>query len=71
VIACQASCVLTATLTARSSPMADYAHKACADACRDCAAACEGHKDDIMTGCVKACRECEEVCRQLGKAGAA
>jgi hypothetical protein len=68
---CQAFCVLTATLTARSSPMAGYAHKACADSCRDCAAACEGHKDDVMTECVKACRECEKVCRQMGKAGGA
>jgi len=68
---CQAFCVLTATLTARSSPMAAYAHKACADACRDCATACEGHKDDVMTECVKACRECEKVCRQMGKAGGA
>src|SRR3954467_11776853 len=53
VMDCQAFCVLTATLMARSSPMAAYAHAACADACRDCAAACEGQQADIMKECVK------------------
>ena len=62
---CQAFYALTATLTARSSPMAKYAHGACADACRDCAAACEGHQDEIMKECVKACRDCEKLCRQM------
>ena len=56
---------LTATLMARSSPYAKYAHRACADACRDCAAACEGQQDEIMKECVKACRDCEKVCRQM------
>ncbi|MFO0891039.1 MAG: four-helix bundle copper-binding protein, partial [Isosphaeraceae bacterium] len=62
---CQAFCVLTATLTARSSPMARYAHEACANACRDCASACEGHEDQIMKECVEACRKCEQMCRQM------
>ena len=62
---CQAFCALTATLMARSSPYSKYAHRACADACRDCAAACEGQQDDIMKECVKACHECEKVCRQM------
>jgi hypothetical protein len=62
---CQAFCALTATLMARSSPYAKYAHRACADACRDCAAACEGQEDEIMKECVKACRECEKVCRHM------
>jgi len=62
---CQAFCVLTATLMARSSPYAKYAHGACADACRDCAAACEGHQDRVMRECVEACRACEKVCRSL------
>ena len=66
---CQAFCVLSATLAARSSPLASYAHKACADACRDCAAECEKGQDEIMKECVKACRECEEVCQQMGKSG--
>ena len=64
---CQAFCVLTATLVARSSPYAKYAHGACADACRDCAAACEGHQDEVMKRCAEACRKCEEVCRQMGR----
>ena len=67
---CQAFCVLTATLMARSSPLAKYAHVACADACRDCAAACEGHEDEVMKACVAACRECEKVCREMGHGGA-
>lgn len=62
---CQAFCALTAMLTARGSPMAKYAHQACADACRDCAAACEGHEDQIMKECVEICRKCEQVCRQM------
>jgi hypothetical protein len=62
---CQAFCALTATLMARSSPYSKYAHRACAEACRDCAAACEGQQDEIMKECVKACHECEKVCRQM------
>ena len=64
-IDCQGFCVLTAALMARSSPMAKYAHHACADACRDCAAACEGQQAEIMKECVKACHDCEKVCRQM------
>ena len=62
---CQAFCVLSATLMARSSKMAKYAHRACADACRDCASACEGQRDEIMQECIKACRECEAMCRKM------
>jgi hypothetical protein len=62
---CQAFCVLTATLMVRSSPYAKYAHGACAVACRDCAAACEGHHAEIMKECVQACRACKKVCRQM------
>jgi hypothetical protein len=43
----QASCVLTATLMARSSPYARYAHRACAGAGRDSAAACDGQQTEI------------------------
>ncbi|MFO0907123.1 MAG: four-helix bundle copper-binding protein [Isosphaeraceae bacterium] len=64
---CQAFCTLTAALMARNSPMAGYAHQACADACRDCARACEGQQDEIMKECVKACRECESMCRSMKK----
>jgi hypothetical protein len=62
---CQAFCVLTATLMARCSEMGKYAHRACADACRDCASACEGQRAEIMQECVKACRECEAMCRKM------
>ena len=62
---CQAFCALTATLMARSSPYSKYAHRACADACRDCAMACEGHQDEIMKECVMACQNCEKSCRQM------
>lgn len=65
---CQAFCSLTAALAARCSPMAKYAHAACADACRDCAMACEGHQDAIMKECVMACRNCEKSCRQMAGA---
>lgn len=64
---CQEFCVLAATLMARSSPMAVYAHRACADACRDCAAACEGQQAAIMKKCVAACLACEKACRTMGK----
>jgi hypothetical protein len=58
---------LTATLMARSSPYAKYAHQAYADACRDCATTCEGQQAEIMKECVAACRECEKVCLQMGR----
>jgi hypothetical protein len=62
---CQAFCSLTATLMARKSPMAKYAHAGAAAACRSCATACEGIPDDIMKKCVKLCRKCEEMCRHI------
>ena len=39
---CQAFCMLTAALMARSSPAVTYANRVCAEVCRNCAAACEG-----------------------------
>ena len=62
---CQEFCKLAATLMARTSPMAKYAHEACADACRDCATACEGQSDPVMTACIKSCLECEKACRHM------
>ena len=56
---CQAFCVLTVTLMARSSPLAAYAHQACAEACRCCAEECEKGQDEIMKECAKKCRDCE------------
>ncbi|MDR3621096.1 MAG: four-helix bundle copper-binding protein [Paludisphaera borealis] len=60
---CQSFCVQAATLMARHSPLAMYAHQACADACRDCAAACEKGQDEVMKKCAEACRACEQACR--------
>lgn len=66
---CQAFCVLTAALAARQSPMASYVHAACADACRDCAAACDKGQDDLAKRCAEVCRRCEQACRQMAKKG--
>jgi hypothetical protein len=65
---CQAFCTLTAVLTARSSPLAQFAHQACAEACRCCAEECEKGHGEIMENCAKKCRECAELCRTMGKA---
>jgi len=67
---CQAFCVLTATLMARSSPLSQYAHQACAEACRCCAEECEKGHDEIMKECAKKCRDCEQMCKSMSKAGA-
>jgi len=64
---CQAFCVLAVTLMARSSPLAQYAHQACAEACRCCAEECEKGHDEIMKECATKCRECEKTCRSMAK----
>jgi hypothetical protein len=66
---CQAFCHLTSELVARNSPMAAYAHQACADACRDCAEACDKGQDDAMKRCAEVCRRCEQHCRQQAQQG--
>jgi len=66
---CQAFCTLTASLAARSSPLAHYAHQACAEACRCCADECEKGQDEIMKACAQKCRECERICKAMSKAG--
>jgi hypothetical protein len=66
---CQAFCTLTASLAARSSPLATYAHQACAEACRCCADECEKGHGEVMKACAQKCRECERVCKAMGKAG--
>jgi hypothetical protein len=66
---CQAFCTLTASLAARSSPLAKYAHQACAEACRCCADECEKGQDEVMKVCAQKCRECERVCRGMGGSG--
>ncbi len=65
---CQAFCVLAATMSARRSPMAKYAHAACAEACGDCAAACAGQDAKIMTECAEACLACEKICKSMSVA---
>lgn len=65
---CQAFCVLTATLMARQSPLSPHAHAACAEACHDCAEACDEHLDsEMVKRCGEACRACERVCREMGQ----
>ncbi len=66
---CQAFCTLTASLAARSSPLAHYAHQACAEACRCCADECEKGQGEVMKACAQKCRECERICKTMGKAG--
>jgi hypothetical protein len=64
---CQAFCVLTATLLARGSELADCASAACAEACRCCAEACTKteSQDELTQECIKRCRECEKMCNEL------
>ncbi len=61
---CQAICATTAVLMARKSPLLSYAHRACADSCRDCAEECAKGRDEIMRRCTEICRECEARCRE-------
>jgi hypothetical protein len=65
---CQAFCVLTATLLARGSELADCASTACAEACRSCAEACEKTetRDEMTRECIQRCRECEKICSEIG-----
>ena len=65
VMDCQAFCVLTATLMARKSPMAKYAHQGAVAACRKCAVACEACHNGIMKECAILCRVCEKICHQI------
>jgi hypothetical protein len=49
---------------ARHSPLAIYAHQACAEACRVCAEACDKGQDETMKKCAEVCRACEKACRK-------
>ena len=65
---CQAFCVLSATLIARSSDLMQYSCEACADACRDCAEACDKHPaSEMVKECAESCRKCERSCRAMVK----
>ncbi len=68
---CQAFCVLSASMMARHSPLARFAHEANAEACAACAEACEKHKNasEIVKKCQESCRKCEKVCREAAKQG--
>ncbi|MFO0956291.1 MAG: hypothetical protein U0800_02360 [Isosphaeraceae bacterium] len=61
---CQEFCELTSGLMARKSPMLAYAHQACAQACRDCAAACEQARGEAMKQCAEVCHRCEQHCKE-------
>ena len=65
---CQEFCILAATLTARKSPLAQYAHEACAEACHCCAEECEKGRTELMKDCAHRCRDCEQFCREMCKA---
>jgi hypothetical protein len=65
---CAKFCDLSASLTARRSPLMIHACTACAAACKACAAECEKFDSPEMQDCVKACRACEAACREMVKA---
>jgi hypothetical protein len=65
---CQAFCVLSATMIARSSDLMQFACESCAEACRCCAEECEKAQNDLtMKDCAAKCRECERSCREMVK----
>lgn len=67
---CAEFCSLTACLMASHNMMARHIHEACANACRDCAAACDaggGQDQGVMKQCADACRECEKMCREMAQ----
>jgi len=61
---CQEFCVLHVKLMLRKSPLSKYATEACADACRECATACDAGEDEKMKKCAEICRACEKACRE-------
>jgi hypothetical protein len=63
---CAAICAASAQIVARHGPMTNVVCTACADACNQCAAACEVMKDDAhMKHCAEECRRCEKSCRTM------
>ena len=63
---CADCCKLSATLTARLSPLSMDACECCAKCCEKCAAECEKHNDDKqMMQCAKSCRDCAKSCREM------
>ncbi len=63
---CAALCAASAQIVARHGPLTNVVCTACADACNQCAAACETMKDDAhMKHCAEQCRSCEKACRTM------
>jgi Cys-rich four helix bundle protein (predicted Tat secretion target) len=67
-----ALCRAMLTLASNASPLAVRLAALCADACRDCAAACAEHKEHFAHGmhgeckaCMESCLACEKACRGL------
>jgi hypothetical protein len=65
---CAAFCQLAAKLSAHHSPLAHFAHQACAEACRACADVCDAVPNDpTLQQCAEYCRKCAEACDQMAK----
>jgi len=63
---CATLCASSAQIVARHGPLMTVICTACADACNQCAKACEAHKDDAhMKHCAEQCRLCEKACRTM------
>lgn len=63
---CAALCAVSAQIVARHGPLLNVICAACADACNQCAKACEAQKDDAhMKHCAEQCRICEKACRTM------
>ena len=63
---CAECCKLSATLTARMSPLSAEACECCAKCNDKCAEACEKFPDDKhMAECAKSCRDCAKSCREM------
>jgi hypothetical protein len=63
---CATVCAASAQIVARHGPLLNVICTACADACNQCAKACETEKDDAhMKHCAEQCRLCEKACRTM------
>ena len=65
---CADICAACDAIAARKGPMAEAIIALCAEACDQCAAECEKHKNDpACQTCAKSCRECARECREAIK----
>ena len=61
-------CAVASQIISRGGPMSTLVCKACADACAQCAVACEKFPNDAhMKKCAEECRMCEKACRAMIK----